>query len=96
MCPPANVAHDISEYSDYYDPIYYPDLHRNILISPNSVSSWLEIALSHHIVSCPSCSCWLGGSQASCSVRHEDGSGTELCSLLGDLPSWLHEGQPGY
>ncbi|KAJ3574414.1 hypothetical protein NP233_g1788 [Leucocoprinus birnbaumii] len=59
--PSHDVAHDISQYPLYYDPIYYPEYHRAVFMSPSSICAWLEDALNFHLRYCPNClGCILG------------------------------------
>ena len=46
-CPLDGFVHDSDpkKYPLYYDPIYYPELYRECIISPTNSAAWLESVL---------------------------------------------------
>ena len=54
-CPPHNVPHKICEYPLYYDACYFPELHKEIFETGDSVKLWLVIGLIDHSRFCESC-----------------------------------------
>ena len=55
MCPPVETSHVINDYPHYYDPLYFPHLHRSIHESSHNFCTWLASALDNHRVLCHRC-----------------------------------------
>jgi hypothetical protein len=55
QCSTHDVDHTVETYPNYYDPIYYPDLHAHIYVSASLFCSWLQSVLSSHLMSCVQC-----------------------------------------
>ena len=54
-CPPHNVFHAITNYPEYYDPLYFPKCHLSLLENEQSVCAWLLNNLQIHSAVCSSC-----------------------------------------
>lgn len=76
-CPPHDVLHSIENHRAYYDPLYWPELYRDIFFNPQSISAWLETALTCHPVQCKTCSSILQCNAIECSVRYKTNIGFE-------------------
>lgn len=55
QCPPHDDPHTIELYPNYYDSLYYPELHACVYASASSFCAWLQTSLSSHLASCPHC-----------------------------------------
>lgn len=83
-CPPLGVPHEMSQYPIYYDPIYYPDIHRNVFMSPESIAQWMESQFPHHLNCCQQCSLYFHNITMQCAVKFVFGSGFHA-----DLGHWM-------
>jgi hypothetical protein len=54
-CPPHNLAHDLTSYPLFYDPLYYPSHHSAVFATADTFCRWLESALVTHTHSCCKC-----------------------------------------
>jgi len=54
-CPPHNLAHDISSYPSFYDPLCYPDEYPTVFATADGFCQWLESALMNHLQLCRRC-----------------------------------------
>ena len=54
-CPPHNVFHSVTEYPEYYDPIYFPKCHVSLFESEVAICAWLLNKLQIHSILCTSC-----------------------------------------
>ena len=43
QCPPHNVFHSITEYPEYYDPLYFPKCHVSLFETEQSVCAWTVV-----------------------------------------------------
>ena len=56
-CPPDNVPHLPSEYPNYYNALYHPDLHPCVFESPQLFCEWLTASIQDHVQGLHSCYC---------------------------------------
>ena len=56
-CPPQGhwQIHYINQYLNYYDPIYYPELHVHLFMTAESCTAWLQADLNTHLHTCEKC-----------------------------------------
>ena len=55
QCPPHNLYHDIEDYPEYYNPLYFPAFYASLFASENSVCEWLLNEFRCHMLTCLSC-----------------------------------------
>ena len=56
QCPPHDVVHDVSQFPDFYDALYYPMDHPSLFVSEQNVCAWLSDGLRAHFSRCFFCS----------------------------------------